>query len=51
MAVNDEDLEEQYESVAINEPVVMKRNLLPIKTKTALIPQAVVKNKKGKVCN
>lgn len=44
MSINDEKLEELYENVASNEPKPVQRRLLPIKTKTALIPQAIIKN-------
>lgn len=43
----EENLEEQYENVTLNEPKTVQRSLLPIKTKTSIIQQAVVKNEKG----
>lgn len=48
MTTNEGDLEEQYESVTKNEPITIKRNLLPIKTKTSFIQQALVKNEEGR---
>lgn len=46
--LNDEEIEEEYEKVALNKPDQPRRALLPIKTKSGVIPQSIEQIEKGK---
>lgn len=45
---SDEEIEEQYEKVALSDIDQPRRALLPIKTKSGVIPQSVKQTEKGK---